>query len=165
MPNLDIIVIIHHYSLKSMILFPVLFSLIFTLSAFTIQDAFAELDLADKKLTGNSNNSEFELVFSDKTASGHLTFENHLITFENSTVIMKNDSFMIIDKHSGVKILGKQVDAEKYKITFKIKINDSQTELQFIAKLNPIKTSIKNTQRDLLQEIQNKLETEKNLKA
>jgi len=166
MPNLDIIAIIHYYSLKNMILFPVLFGLIFTLSAFTIQDAFAELNLADKKLTGNSNNSEFELVFSDKTASGQLSFENHLITFENSTVIVKNDSFQIFDKHNDVRILGKQVDAEKYRITFKIKINDIQTELQFIAKLNPIENTIKNTsQRDFLQEIQNKLDTGKKSKS
>ena len=166
MPNLDIIAIIAYYSLKSIILFTVLFGLIFTLSAFTVQDAFAELDLADKKLTGNSNNSNFELVFSDKTASGHITFENRLITFENSTMIVKNDSFYIIDKHSGVKILGKYVDAEKYRITFKIKINDSQTQLQFIAKLHPIENAIKNTsQRDFLQEIQNKLDTGKKSKS
>ncbi|MEK6527632.1 MAG: PKD domain-containing protein, partial [Nitrospirota bacterium] len=57
-------------------------------------------------------------------------------------------------------------DAEKYRITFKIKINDSQTQLQFIAKLHPIENAIKNTsQRDFLQEIQNKLDTGKKSKS
>lgn len=138
---------------------PLIFALI--LIGFSI-DAFAELDLADKKLTGNSNNSEFELIFSDETVSGHLTFENHLITFENSTVIVKNDMFQIFDKHNDIRILGKQIDVKKYLITLKINSDDIQTKLQFIANLNVSKNT---SQRDFLQEIQNKLETVKKSKS
>ena len=141
----------------------ILFALVILAGVISINDAFAELDLADKKLTSASNNSEFEFIFSDGIVSGHLTVENQLITFENPTVIVKNNIFRIFDKHNDVRILGKQVGAEKYLIIFKINSDDIQTKLRFIANSNDLKDTIKNaikntSQRDLLQEIQNKLE-------
>jgi hypothetical protein len=136
-----------------------LFALVILAGVISINDAFAELDLADKKLTGNSNNSEFELIFSDGTVSGHLTVENQLIPFENLTVIVKHNNFRIVDKYNDVRIFGKQIGAEKYLVFLKINSDDIQTKLRFIANSNDIKNTIKNTsQRDLLQEIQNKLE-------
>lgn len=134
--------------------------LIFSFSIFVFSvDAFAELDLADKRLTSTSNNSEFELIFSNGIVSGYLTFENQLISFENLTLIVKNDRFLIIDKHNDVRIFGKQIGAEKYLLMFKVRSDDSKTKLRFIVDSNDIKNYIKNTsQRDFLQEMQNKLE-------
>ena len=54
--------------------------------------AFAELDLENKKISGNSkNNSEIELIFYNSTVSGHIKFENQLITLENPIFKVKND--------------------------------------------------------------------------
>ena len=142
--------------------------LIFVISILLVLslDAFAEPDLADKKLTGNSNNSEFELILSNGIVSGHLTFENQTIQFENLTVIVKNNNFRIFDKHNDVKIFGKQVKAEKYLIFFKINSEDIQTKLRFITDSNDTKDTIKNTsQRDFLQEMQNKLQTKNESKS
>lgn len=117
---------------------------------FGVNSAFADV----QKLLGTSHGFEISLTFSDGKVSGTITSENHTINLDDIKVIEKNNRLLIFDKQNDLKILSKQIRAEKYLVIVKINSDDIQTKLRFIVSSDNI---IKNTnQRNLFDAMKQK---------
>ncbi len=111
------------------------------------QNVYADI----QNLSGSSHGNEILLEFSDETASGTITLEDHIINLSDTRVIERGDRLLIIDKQNDLKILSKPLSSNKYLVIAKINSEDVQTKLRLIATAES--TQNITGQRNLLEEM------------